>query len=325
MVKFFSRKPFQVVYFESRRMHSLMRDLVSRMNFDVIHTQHLRMAQYTVHVEGIPRVLDLPDAYSLYWARRTEIANNLFMKIFNRIEYRRVVNYEGIVCDFDLNLVCSPEDMQFLVEKHGHLSIDILANGVDLDAFREKDHDYQSKESIIFTGNMDYFPNIDAAVYLVREIIPLVRRRFSDVKCYIAGQNPVKKVRTLHGNGVIVTGFVADLGELYNQCDIAVSPIRYGAGTLNKVLEPMALGIPVVSSIVGFTGLGVQSGEGVILAETKEAFAGSICDLLQDIDLRKKVGLAGKKVLFENFGWQKIGEKLEEYLSRVSYSSKNVL
>ncbi len=313
LVHVFSSKPYQIIYFRSKRMHRLIGRLLREIDIDVIHTQHLRMAQYTAFLPSHRRILDLPDAYSLYWARRSRLSGNPVMKWFNQFEYGKVVRYEKIITKYDLNLVCSVEDQEFLAAEHGRTNIRVLPNGVDLDGFRSQNHDYSIGDKIIFTGNMDYFPNIDAAAYFVRELLPAIRRKHPDIQVYIAGQRPVKKVRALASANVHVTGFVEDLARLYNDCAVAVSPIRYGAGTLNKVLEPMALGVPVVSTEVGFRGLGTASGEGVILAENKERFVEAVCSLLEDAALRERVGTRGRQVVFERFGWTDVAALLEKY------------
>src|SRR5690606_8383517 len=110
----------------------------------------------------------------------------------------------------------------------------------------------------------------------------------------IAGQRPVKKVRALAGPDITVTGFVKDLAAVYNQASLVVSPLRFGAGTQNKVIEAMAMGIPVVCSHVGFKGLGIENGAGAFMEVTPEGFAAQVSRLLSDEQLRRTTGEAGK-------------------------------
>lgn len=315
--KVFSSKPYQIIYFESGKFKSVYERFVQENEIDVIHTQHLRMSQYSHKSLTIRRVLDLPDAYSLYWERRAKLKRNFVLKIFDRIEHKKVIKFEKIINEFDLNLVCSEEDKLFLKKTHVTSNINILPNGVDLDCFTSYEHDYSIKDRIIFTGNMDYAPNIDAVVYFVNEIFPLILNECKNVKFFIVGQKPVRKVLSLKSDNVIVTGFAKDLASEYNKSTIAVSPVRIGAGTLNKVLEPMALGIPVVSTQVGFKGLGIVSGEGAVLANTSEEFSKEIIKLLKNESYRRTVGLKGKKVIYDNFSWDNIAMKLENYFNNL--------
>jgi sugar transferase (PEP-CTERM/EpsH1 system associated) len=312
-LKIFSSKPYQIIYFESSRFKKRMNEFLNQRQIDVIHTQHLRMSQYTYHLKKFKRILDLPDAYSLYWKRRTEMNSNIITNLFHKIEYKKVLKYEEIIKSYDLNLVCSEEDRDFLLVKHNINYIDILPNGVDLSAFKSQGHDYDIENRIIFTGNMDYFPNIKAVQYFVTEILPVVKQKFQKVKFYIVGQKPVEQVLSLKSDDVVVTGFVEDLSAEYSKSTIAVSPIQYGAGTLNKVLEPMAMGIPVVSTEIGFKGLGISSGQGVLLASDKDEVANHVISLLSSKELRRQTGEKGKKVIYENFDWDKIALKLEKF------------
>lgn len=316
-LKLFSKRPYQILYFESSEFRNKLTEFLKTNKIDVIHTQHLRMSQYTYNLKEYKRILDLPDAYSLYWKRRTEMRNSFLIDLFHKIEYRKVLNYEEIIKEFDLNLVCSQEDKDFLIDKHQIDYIDLLANGVDITSFSNEVHDYEISDRLIFTGNMDYFPNIDAVQYFASEIFPQLLEKFPKLKFYIVGQKPVEQVKALQSDNIIVTGFVDDLGKEYDKSTVAVSPIRYGAGTLNKVLEPMAMGIPVVSTEIGFKGLGINSGEGVMLSLNKNEFIENVMKLLSSPELRKQIGEKGRKVIYENYDWNIISKRLETYFKEV--------
>jgi sugar transferase (PEP-CTERM/EpsH1 system associated) len=262
---FLFREPFQVRYFHSRKMEAKIQELIVMHDYDAVHVQHLRMAQYWEFYNDIPRILDLPDAFSLYWKRRIAASKGLF-RLFNKIEQQRVFNYEKILDKYDLSLVCSKEDCEYLKTERGIRNIQVLPNGVDVGTFSSEGHNYNIDNTILFTGNMDYAPNVDAVQYFVQDILPIIRRQVPDAEFIIAGQRPVKKVTDLAGNGITVTGFVKDLKEMYAKASIVVAPLRFGAGTQNKVLEAMAMGVPIVSHNIGFSGLDIRSGEGVILA-----------------------------------------------------------
>ena len=312
----FSPKPFQTHYFKSTAMAEAILKLHQQEYFEAVHVQHLRMAQYWADINDIPRILDLPDAYSLYWKRRIKALSGV-QKWFARLEQKRVYRYEQILKKYDLTLVCSKEDRQYLATEHQLKNIDILPNGVDTEAFAGNRHDYQPNQIILFTGNMDYAPNVDAVIYFSKEIFPVIRQQFPDAKFVIAGQRPVKKVLDLAGTAIEVTGFVKDLSALYRRAAIVVAPLRFGAGTQNKVLEAMAMGVPVVSGAVGFEGLNIQSGEGILLAMSTEAFAESCCRLLADSELRQRTGETGKTKIRENFAWPVIAQQLESYFNKI--------
>lgn len=313
----FSSKPLQVGFFRSKKMKDTIDDLLQKETFDAVHVQHLRLAQYWKNKKHIPRILDLPDAYSLYWKRRVKSASGL-AKWFNNLEYRRVFRYERILEEFDMSLVCSKEDLYYLKKDQGIGNVHLLPNGVDCDQFSFPGNDYSEDRNILFTGNMDYSPNVDAVAYFVEEIFPLIQKEIPDVQFTIAGQRPVDKVLKLQNENVHVTGFIPRLNEVYKTAAIVVAPLRFGAGTQNKVLEAMSTGIPVVSRNIGFKGLDVENGEGVFLAMKTRDFAQCCIDLLKDKELRKKTGKAGEAVVRQRFDWQAVAHQLEQYFQIIT-------
>lgn len=311
-------QPFQVHYFRSGTMHRELNALLSKHHFDAVHVQHLRMAQYLKDRKDIPRILDLPDAFSLYWKRKESSPGNPLLKFFERREQHKVWRYEQVLKQYNLCLVCSDEDKEYLEREHDLYNIDLLPNGVDTDTFAPRQHDYTHNHTLLFTGNMDYRPNVDAVRYFCKEIFPLVLQRFPQTRFVIAGQRPVPQVLALAGNNVEVTGFVKDLASVYDSASVVVAPLRFGAGTQNKVLEAMAMGVPVVCSHIGFRGLGISSGEGAFMQTDPAAFAGSIIDLLTSAQLRQDTGTAGAAVIHSRFSWDIIAQRLEQYLLQVS-------
>lgn len=312
-------KPLQVLYFQSAEMRRKLANLLQQHSFDAIHVQHLRMSPYLLNRKDVPAILDLPDAFSLYWERRKSIKRGLFTQVFEHIEQGRVLRYESVLKDYPLSLVCSQEDLEYLQQKHHADNLRLLPNGVDLDTFYPRQHDYAQNRTLLFTGNMDYAPNVDAVLYFTKEILPKVREKFPEVKFIIAGQRPVDKVKELASDNIVVTGFVEDLAVVYNDASVVVAPLRFGAGTQNKVLEAMAMGVPVVCSNIGFKGLGIQSGEGAIMQTDPAAFANSIIELLSDQALREEVGAKGIAVIKQRFGWDAIAKLLEQYFFEVAH------
>lgn len=316
----FRSEPLQVSYFRSGKFSRRLAAMLKSNTYDGIHVQHLRMARYASELEGTFRILDLPDAFSLYWERRKQIPRSAFSAVLDRIESARVWKYEKYMLKcFNLNLVCSVEDLTHLEKEHGVKNIALLPNGVDTDVFYPRQHDYGQAGTLLFTGNMDYDPNIDAVIYFTEEILPLIRLKFPDVTFLIAGQRPVEKVKNLHnGSNVLVTGFVEDLTEVYNAAGIVVAPLRFGAGTQNKVLEAMAMGIPVVCSNIGFAGLGISDGEGAFMRTDAAGFSEAVCMLLASRELREKTGKKGLEVIQKSFSWDTVAATLENYFLKKS-------
>lgn len=307
------KEPLQVLYFQSKELQKRLDWLIEKHRYDAVHVQHLRMSPYLAKRKEIPRILDLPDAFSLYWERRKEVRRGLFTTLLENTEQKRVLQYEGILKEYDLSLVCSEEDLEYLKSMHQTDNLRLLPNGVDMETFGPRGHDYEHSQTLLFTGNMDYAPNVDAVIHFVHHVFPLILAKKSEVKFVIAGQRPVEPVKALVSANVNVTGFVKDLAATYNSASVVVAPLRFGAGTQNKVLEAMAMGVPVVCSQIGFAGLGIKSGEGAIMQREPEAFANSVVELLSSEERRRQVGEHGIRVIKERFDWDIVAKQLEGY------------
>mgnify|MGYP000145860136 CR=1 FL=1 len=318
----FSRTPLQIAYFKSAKMKRMVRFAAKRYDIDIVHTQHLRMSQYTNAID-LPKLLDLPDAFSLYFKRRKETDRPLINRLIDTIESGRLARAEKIIKQYDRTLVCSVEDKKYLEKLHKTDNVDILLNGVDLETFDVRDgHDYSHNNTVLFTGNMDYAPNVDGVLYFAKEMWPTIAAKFPNTKFIIAGQRPVEAVKKLIGNRIEVTGFVPDIREMYERASVVIAPLRFGAGTQNKVLEAMAMGVPTVCTHIGFEGLEIQSGEGVIMAGDKERFIAEVDQLLSDANKRKTVGNKGLHIAKTRFSWDRIALQLEELLVRVRAQKK---
>ena len=312
LLNVFSRIPFQVAYFRTKRMVTLLTDLLASRHFDIVHVHLIRMAQYGVALATTPRALDLTDAGSLYLERFLEITHNPIKKVFLRTELKRLKRYEELLKQFDVSLVCSEVDKNVLHTRSPHAHIDLLQNGIDLEYFSDNGAASPIPGQIIYTGNMSYYPNIDGALYLIKEIFPKIRKAFVNAKLYIVGQNPPFALKRLGGEDVVVTGFVRDIKAEYLQSAVAVAPIRFGAGTLNKILEPMALGIPVVATSIAMEGLPVQHGRDILVADSPDDFAQSVVHLLNDEKMQRVLGANAQAVVRNLYDWKRIAVQLEK-------------
>ncbi|MDC0580044.1 glycosyltransferase [Bacteroidia bacterium] len=312
-----STTPLQLAYFRSNAMHRMVKKVINHFSIDVVHTQHLRMSQYTKDL-NVPKILDLPDAFSLYFKRRSETERPLINRLIDRIEIKRLAKAEQVIKKFDQVLVCSVEDKTYLQKLHQVDHIDILLNGVDLETFDcYEGHDYTLANTLLFTGNMDYAPNVDAVIYFVKEMWPQILKINPNTKFIIAGQRPIESVKKLESNSIKVTGFVEDISDLYRKSTILIAPLRFGAGTQNKVLEAMAMGVPVVCTHIGFEGLQINNGDGVYMEKGKHEFITRVNELLRDQDLRTRVGKKGLNIAHKRFSWDSIAHQLNQYIKAI--------
>ena len=311
LIGLFSRLPLQVHYFKSRRMRRLLAEICQQRHFDVIHTHLIRMAPYTAALRHTAKVLDLTDAVSLYLQRYLAREKNPVMKFLLKLELRRVSRYESVIEQFNACFVCSEPDREQLRQAAPEADIRLIPNGVDLAYFSGNEPVAYEPNRIVFTGNLTYHPNIDGIFYFVNEILPLIKKEIPAAKFYIVGQSPSAKIRALSGADVIVTGFVEDIKQYYLNSAVAVSPIRFGAGTLNKILEPLALGVPVVATSMGIEGLDLTIGKDILVADRPHAFARHVVRVMKEPAYRDSLGKEGMAIVRRRYNWDAIVKSLE--------------
>ncbi len=309
----FNRTPFQVAYYRSRAFADSVREAVAAFAPDIIHSHLIRTVQYTRGLGDFPRVLGLTDAVSLYLERFAEQERNPLKRALVRMELARIIQYESVAGAYDRALVCSELDRDVILSRAPDARVGLLYNGVDLDSFTPRPDIMPEPGRIIFTGNMTYFPNIDAVQWMLTEIFPAIKVRVPHATLYLVGQNPPRAMRALASDDVIVTGFVPDISVEYQKSAVAVSPVRFGAGTLNKVLEPIALGVPVVATPIGFPSLGMEAGRDIEIADDAHTFADKVAALLEDPARARAMAAEGARKVRERFSWDAITADLEQH------------
>jgi len=279
----FSMQPFQVSYYQYKSMHRKISELITSKNYDIVYFHSLIMAQYhsSISDSDVIKVLDLTDATSLYLSRYLKFVVNPLKKIYFGFDLRKTKKYEQILQNFDTVFVCSEIDKQYLQSKINNTNIQLFMNGFDSKTYKYKKRNPE-KDRIIFTGNMPYFPNQDAMVYFIKEIFPLILAKRPTVILYIVGNNPTIKIKKLQSKNVIITGYVNDIREEYLKSAVNIAPIRFGAGTPNKVIEALALGIPTVATSLSINGFPQEVRKYFYVADTPKSFAEAVLDLLNN-------------------------------------------
>jgi glycosyltransferase involved in cell wall biosynthesis len=320
------RMPLQAVYCWQPEA-AVACEALDPASFDAVHVEHLRGARYGLHIRsltanskpGVPVVWDSVDCISYLFEQAAQGSRSPFGRWAARLDLPRTRRYEGwLVGQFDRVLVTSQVDKVALEElpsgtRRGASSIAILPNGVDLGYFSPSDAP-RKKDTLAFTGKMSYHANITSALYLVREIMPLIWRERPAVNVWIAGKDPPRSIEQLaaEDDRVYVTGTVPDLRPYLHQTTVAVVPLVYGAGTQFKVLEAMACGAPVVATPRAVGGLQAQVGTDLVVAEEAEAFADAVLGLLADPARRASLSRAGRRYVESEHGWGQIVNRLQE-------------
>lgn len=321
----FSNSPFQVNWYHSNKAKKKLEKLQEIEQFDIIYYHLIRTAQYLQvdKKENKPlNVIDLTDAVSLYLNRMLEKERNFLKRIFIRSEFQRINKYEKIIEAFDMVFICSEKDKQFLIEKNISKEINILQNGFDVNYFSPDNHWFDD-DRILFTGNMPYYANYDAVIYFTQEIFPLILQKRRTVKFYIVGQNPPRKIRKLQSENIIVTGFVKDIKTEYLKSAVNVAPMRFGAGTLNKVIESLALGVPVVATSIAVGGLPKELSKFVLVADTPIEFADKVISVIENKNIRQTLMSEAKISVKNLLSWEIIVKNFENLLKEKISKTSN--
>ena len=278
------------------------------------------MAQYADNYPDARRVVDFCDVDSDKWRQYAD-KKSWPMSWLYRHEARQLLAYERLVArNYDASLfVSEPEAALFReLAPESTARIGYFNNGVDTDYFTPH-ADYASpyapgEQAIVFTGAMDYWPNVDAVQWFTAEALPLLRARYPGLHFYIVGARPSPAVQELAKlPGVTVTGTVPDVRPYIAHARAAVAPLRIARGIQNKVLEAMAMATPTVVSPQALEGIRAEPGQELLLAEDGAAFADAVALLLERVD--NTMGLAARASVENHYSWPSnlacIGERLE--------------
>jgi len=304
----FSRHPFQVNLFMSHVMRNKINTLLDNNSYDIIHVHLARMTEYVKHITNIPKVADLMDAFSLNMKNRSK-RDRFPYNFVSKLEAKRMEQYERYICKiYDKIIVVSERDKYSLQNLE---NVAVIPLGVDINENLQANFE---GSGIIFTGNMGYFPNQDAAYWFATEIFPLVLKEVPDSILYIVGNNPRNKILKLQSPQIVVTGYVDSIRKHISRATVAIAPLRAGSGMQIKVLEAMSVGCPVVATTYAAEGLNYAvSGKDLLLADCNPVdFAQKVVSVLKDKKLGKKISSSALELVRDNYSWKPCVKSLEE-------------
>lgn len=311
---FFSSLPLQTAFYKSNKLKKQYKGFLKRVNPDLCYYQFVRTMPYAENI-NLPQVLDFQDTLSANMKRRAG-KSNLFLKPFFLMEAKRLERYERkAVSLFDAQTIITDADRQ-LLPFDSKDKVAIVSNGVSQRYVGEVETK-EKKFDVLFCGNMGYKPNITAADYLIRSIMPLVRSKRPQTTVCIAGVNPPIGIKAMANEQNIIIERVEDMREMYLQSKVFIAPMQIGTGLQNKLLEAMSCLIPSISSPLANKALGAEHNKEILIAEREQEYADCILKLLNDESLAKKLALNGREYILENFRWEKCNEELEKVLAKV--------
>lgn len=307
----FSNVPFQVAYYRSGRFARAVADLTTTRRFDLVHSFLLRVAP-CAGVSATPSVVELIDSMQLKFARDLPRAHGP-LQLATAEELRRLRRYEPVAArGADAVIVTTEEDAAAIATGR----VAVVPNGVDLADFAP-DRSVRESATIVFSGNLGYGPNVEAARWFARECFPRIRASLPDARLVLAGAEPASAIRHLGtAQSVEVTGAVPAMARVINRAAVAVAPMLNGSGIQNKILEAMACGVPVVATTRAASALCARSGVEIVVADEASAFALAVVEILRKPELAREIGEAGRHYVIAHHSWEAASHAVEAVYDR---------
>jgi glycosyltransferase involved in cell wall biosynthesis len=305
--------PRSVSFFYTQAMIDELQRVLDVVKPDMIQLDFLIMTEYVKHIKNIPvfyteHDMGLLDFNQSFHDRDLNDSERFF-------EWKKLIQYEKKILDFFTSVIVLTERDRGLVEKlNNNIKATIIPTGVDTDFY--KPNDYIGKEkNLIFVGHYKHFPNADAIVYFVKKIYPKIVQKIPDIKLYIVGSGVTKSVEDLKNNNIVVTGEVEDIRQYLKRPNIFVAPVRLGGGIKGKVLEAMAMGVPVVATQEAVSGIDYSVGKFSLISDDIDIFADNVVKLYNNESLYKTLSDNSRKIVEDNYNWKTIAEKLNDFYS----------
>ena len=285
---------------------------------DLVYVDHLQMSQFIPDPAPCPILLD---EHNIEWRiiqRFAQPGVPLYQRLFGSLEWRKLREYELSACNkAALVLTVTPNDREMLVDNGISAGkVDFLPIGIDID--RLPVNLRPESKTILSIGTMSWPPNIDAIGHFAREVYPLIKREVPEAQLTIVGSSPPPQIKALEKDPSIkVTGFVDDVRPYAEAAAVFVAPLRIGSGMRVKILEAMALGLPIVSTSVGCEGICLQPGKHALVSDPPRKLANSVIQLLRNPHMREKIGSAGRSFVESHYAWKPILDRLDAILSRL--------
>ncbi len=318
---FLTGEPLTVPYYFDSEMAAWVSNVMARETVDNILIFSSAMAQY-VHAERFiqkNKIIDFVDVDSDKWRQYAEKKRWPMNWVYRR-EAKQLLDYEReIALSFSASLFVSgmEADLFKKLAPESAEKISYYSNGVDITGFDpaiDLPNPFQNPgHHIVFTGAMDYWPNEDAVVWFVTEVLPAAKREWPTLEFHIVGSKPSEKVKALVRNeGVHVTGRVPDVRPYISHAAAVIAPMRIARGIQNKVLEAMALAKPVIVSPMGLEGIDAEHGKEVLIADDADDYIESFSKVFSEED--NQIGFQARSKIVNDFSWESTLPKIDRWL-----------
>ncbi|MDB5680351.1 MAG: glycosyl transferase family 1 [Sphingomonas bacterium] len=297
-------KAASLTAFDNAAMRDAVADVLARETIDTIYVFSGQMAQYVPADTTARVVMDFCDMDSLKFADYAKDAGGPMRWLMQREADKLSAFEKDVAARVDANLFVSAAEAKLFREKTGAANVQVIENGIDTDFFDPRaafDPVDEQGPLIVFTGQMDYRPNVEAVMWFARDILPTIRVANPTARFAIVGRDATEAVRALSGEAVIVTGEVADVRGWLAAAACVVAPLKIARGIQNKVLEAMAMARPVVAS--GPAAEGIDHGGTILSASSADDIARAVIELLGDKDRAETLGRQARAQVQRRYGW----------------------
>lgn len=313
----FGSIPFQTAYHTDKAAIKALNEEIKLAVPDVLFCQLLRTGELVKYIP-IPKLMDFQDTMSENVRLRIE-KEPFWRRFIFRMEYRRLLAYESLLAErFESVCIISERDKNLLPEP-ARSKAKIVANGIDI-AYYQPQPDAEKDIDIVFVGAMSYLPNIEAARFLVKEVLPILNQQQIRVKIAIVGAEPSAEVSALASEQVEITGRVADTRQYYARAKMLVAPMFINTGVQNKILEAAAMKIPVITTDTAADAIGSALQTGFYRAETAMEFAEKIQFILQNRAEAAELTAKSAEFIAKTYTWEASGKELEALLEEAKYN-----
>jgi len=266
----------------------------------------------------LPRVMHFAELDSDKWRQYAGRVGFPHSWVYGREARRLEVFERRLAAAMDENVFCTPLEQKIFQERIPGASSLVLRNGVDL-AHHSPAPEPPRPGRLVFVGVMNYYPNVEGIAWFCREVLPEVQRRVPETTLAIVGSQPTPEVLALARlPGVEVTGFVDDPRQWLREAAVSVAPLRIARGIQNKVLEAMAMGLPVVGTRSATQGVDGEAGRDYVVAESAEEQVEAVCALLREPERARELGRRARAFVEQNYDWEVCLRPLDTLLQRLS-------
>jgi sugar transferase (PEP-CTERM/EpsH1 system associated) len=308
-------RPLTLPFFHSRHLAARIATWLEKDPPDLVYVYSSSMAQYVLVPNTGRRIMQFAELDSDKWRQYAAHSPWPLSWVYRR-EARKLLDFERHVARaFDVSLVCSDIEKSLFMRHIPDVEPTVLPNGVDTDHFQTKGNDRREPHTLIFTGVMDYEPNVHGVSWFVDQCWPKLRATFPDARLLIVGSRPVSSILALSGrDGIEVTGRVAETPPWFDRSAVAIAPLHMARGVQNKVLEAMSMALPVVTTSNAAQGLGTGAKAILIVADTAADTVTAIQRLLQDPGEARQLGQQGATFVRSHYTWERMYSILDSIL-----------